>query len=60
MRLEAPHDLPAGPDDAHVSVIAAEEKTVRAGAHAGDLAAFEEVARVVVGRRDSGDVEEVE
>jgi hypothetical protein len=58
--LEAPHDLPAGPDDAHVAVIAAEEEAVGAGADLGDFVALKQEARFVVGHADLRDVEEVE
>lgn len=59
--LEAADDAPAGADDAHVAVGAAEEEAIGAGADAGDLVAVEEGARlVVVGELDLADIEEVE
>lgn len=59
--LEAADDPPAGADDAHMAVRAAEEEAVGAGADAGDLVAVEEGARlVVVGELDLADIEEVE
>lgn len=60
MCLEGADNLPAGADDPHVAIVAAEEKAVGAGADAGDRVAFEKGARVVVGRElDLADVEEV-
>lgn len=60
VRVETSEDLPAGADDAHVSVIAAEEQAIGAGAYAGDLVVLEEGARLVVAGLDLADLEEVE
>ncbi|QBZ60911.1 hypothetical protein PoMZ_07855 [Pyricularia oryzae] len=59
IRPEAPHDLPAGADDTHMAVVAAEEEAVGAGTDARDLVALEECARVVVTELYLLDVEEV-
>ena len=58
--LEAPDDLPAGADDADISIVAAEEEAIGPGADLGDLVAFEQEARLVVGQADLADLEEVE
>ena len=49
IRAKAAHDSPAGPDDAHDAVIAAEDQAVGAGADGGDLVAFEEGAGAAAG-----------
>ena len=58
--MEASDDLPAGADDAHVSIIATEEQAIGAGADARYLAALEEGSRLVVAGFDLADLEEVE
>jgi hypothetical protein len=63
IRREAAHDFPAGADDAHGAVVAAEEQAVRAGADGRDVVALERgagVVLVVVRQLDLGCVEEVE
>lgn len=63
VRAEAAHDLPAGADDAHGSVIAAEEEAVGARADGRDVIALKEgasAALVGVGDLDLGCIEEVE
>jgi hypothetical protein len=63
IRGETAHDLPAGPDDAHGAVVAAEEQAVGAGAYGRDVVALEGgagVVLVVVGQLDLGCVKEVE
>lgn len=72
VRREAPHHLPARPDDPHNPVISAEEQAVRAGADGRDLVGFEEGTKggfgggtaslrvVGLGDLDLGCVEEVE
>lgn len=57
---EAAHDLPAGADDAHVTVEAAEKEAVGARAHARGLVTLEEGSRLVVAELDLCNVEEVE
>ncbi len=60
VRLEAPNDLPARPYYMDISIIAAQEETVRSGTDGRYLVALKEVAGLVVGELDTVDVEEVE
>jgi len=60
VRPEASHDLPASPDNAYISIVAAENQIFGACTDARYLIAFEEGARLIVGESDCGDLEEVE
>lgn len=59
IRLEAPDDLPAAPNNVDVAIVGAEEEAIRTGADAGDGIALEEGACLVVGDLDLGSIEEV-